>query len=165
LVWSLYSQVLTGGGQAHEGGGAIHAVLSSSQADDPMSANWLYNHFAGKYFGVRNTQDLPEFARELRNDPRFLDAIIQTRTCHCRFWCEDFGDLMHGVWMILLHPNVHRFDESQQREVIEYVYANVNTAQRPLVQRQDHLYIQTVGGNAGKSETLTFDTCFERTPR
>jgi hypothetical protein len=130
-----------------------------------MSANWLYNHFAGKYFGVRNTQDLPEFARELRNDPRFLDAIIQTRTCHCRFWCEDFGDLMHGVWMILLHPNVHRFDESQQREVIEYVYANVYTAQRPLVQRQDHLYIQTVGGNAGKSETLTFDTCFERTPR
>jgi hypothetical protein len=73
---------------------------------------------------------------------------------------DDFGDRMHGVWMILQHPNVHRFDESQQREVIEYVY----TTRQPLAQRQDHLYIQTVGGNPGKSETLTSDTCLERTP-
>ena len=30
---------------------------------------------------------------------------------------------MAVVWMILLHPNVHRFTEEQQREVIEWVYA------------------------------------------
>ncbi len=165
LIWSLYSQVLTRGGkEAGQTGGAIHAVLSSSRADDPKSANWVYNHFAGKYFGVRNTQDLPDFAGELRNDPRFSDALVQTRTSRCRFWCEDFGELMSGMWMILLHPNVHRFDEAQQREVIEYVYENVYTARQPLMQRQDHLYIQSVGANAGGSKGLHVATFFERTP-
>jgi hypothetical protein len=165
LIWSLYSRVLAHEEkETDEPGGAIHAVLSSSHADDPRSANWFYNHFAGKYFGVRNTQDLPEFAGELRKDPRFSDALIQTRTSHSRFWCEDFGELMHGVWMILLHPNVHRFDEGQQREVIEYVYENVYTARQPLMQRQDHLYIHAVGSNAATPETLRVAACFERTP-
>jgi hypothetical protein len=165
LIWSLYSQVLMrGDDKADETGGAIHAVLSSSHAENPKSANWFYNHFADKYFGMRNTQDLPEFAEELRKDPRFSDALIQTRTSHYRFWCDDFGELMHGVWMILLHPNVHRFDEVQQREVIEYVYENVYMPQHPLMQQQDHLYIQAVGGDAGKSKSLRVAACFERTP-
>jgi hypothetical protein len=168
LIWSLYSQVLNRADkadkEADETGGAIHAVLSSSRADDPKSANWFYNHFAGRYFGVRNTQDLPEFAGELRKDPRFSDALIQTRTSQCRFWCDDFGEFMHGVWMILLHPNVHRFDEVQQREVIEYVYENVYMTRHPLVQQQDHLYIQVVGHNAGKPKAPPVAACFEHTP-
>jgi hypothetical protein len=80
----------------------LHAVLSSSHAEDPRSANWLYNYFARKFFGVKNTQDLPEFAAELRKEGRFADACIQTRSSTWSFWCEDFEQLMHGVWMILL---------------------------------------------------------------
>jgi hypothetical protein len=69
LIASIYSHILASGGMRGRGtGGALHAVLSSSHAEDPRSANWLYNHFARKFFGVENTQDLPEFAAELRKE-------------------------------------------------------------------------------------------------
>ena len=34
------------------------------------------------------------------------------------FFVDDFEQYMAGVWMVLLHPNVHRFSEDQQREVV-----------------------------------------------
>jgi hypothetical protein len=139
LVSALYGNILGPGG-------TIHAVLMSSRADDPASANWLYNHFAGRFFGVSNDQDLPDFARELRDLPRFAGADIRVRSSPARFWCEDFGQLMHGVWMILLHPNVHHFNEAQQREVIEHVYDKVYLPRRPLAQVQDHLFISAKAG-------------------
>jgi hypothetical protein len=37
---------------------AIHAVLMSSKSKDPSTTTWLYNHFAGKFFGAYNDQDL-----------------------------------------------------------------------------------------------------------
>jgi uncharacterized protein YbaR (Trm112 family) len=43
--------------------GAIHCVLMSSSADNPATTTWLYNHFAGKFFGHRNDQDLRAFGR------------------------------------------------------------------------------------------------------
>jgi membrane protein DedA with SNARE-associated domain len=38
--------------------GAIHAVLMASRSDDPASTTWLYNHFADRFFGCHNDQDL-----------------------------------------------------------------------------------------------------------
>jgi hypothetical protein len=162
LIASIYSHILASGGMHGRGtGGALHAVLSSSHAEDPRSANWLYNHFARKFFGVKNTQDLPKFAAELRKEGRFADACIQTRSSTWSFWCEDFEQLMHGVWMILLHPNVHKFDEARQREVIEHVYERVYTARQPLTQVQDHLYIHALGASAAAGEALRIATWFE----
>ena len=51
--------------------------------------------------------------------------------------------------MILLHPNVHRFSEAQQREVIEWVYGELWSRGLPLVQMQDHLVIYRGQGISG----------------
>jgi hypothetical protein len=153
LVASIYSQVLAQGeSEGDETGGAIHAVMASNREDDPRSANWLYNYFARKHFGVRNTQDLPDFAVELRNDERFASGSIRTWSSKVSFWSDDFENIMHGVWMILLHPNVHQFDEVQQQDVIEYVYESIYAARQPLTQWQDHLCIHARGAIAGGPE-------------
>lgn len=49
--------------------GAIHAVMMASRPDNPMSVMWLYDHFARRFFGHRNDQELQECAAELRGDP------------------------------------------------------------------------------------------------
>jgi hypothetical protein len=144
LFRSIYSELLSGSG-------VIHAVLMASRSSDPTSANWLYNHFAGRFFGVHNDQDLPGFAESLRTDSAFADATIRTRSSPARFWCDDFGQLMHGVWIILLHPHVHRFTWEQQCEVIEHVYREVYLARQPLTQVQDHLFVEA--GAAPQVET------------
>jgi hypothetical protein len=51
--------------------------------------------------------------------------------------------------MILLHPNVHRFAEDQQRQVIEWVYANLWSRGQPLTQVQDHLAVYAGTGVPG----------------
>jgi hypothetical protein len=56
---------------------------------------------------------------------------------------------MAVVWMILLHPNVHRFSEAQQCEVIEWVYRELWSLCLPLVQMQDHLVIYRGKGISG----------------
>jgi hypothetical protein len=45
--------------------GAIHVVLMASRSDDPASTTWLYNHFADRFFGCHNDQDLKACAEEL----------------------------------------------------------------------------------------------------
>ena len=52
---------------------------------------------------------------------------------------------MGVIWMILLHPTVHRFSREQQCEVIEHVYQHLWSRRRPLVQEQDHLVIYRMG--------------------
>jgi hypothetical protein len=129
--------------------GAIHAVLMASRSDEPASTTWLYNHFAERFFDCRNDQDLLVCAEQLRRDARLSDAQIHVRSNQIRFFVPDFEKFMAVVWMILLHPNVHRFTEEQQREVIEYVYNNLWSRNRPLVQIQDHLVIYRGQGEPG----------------
>ena len=71
------------------------------------------------------------------------------RASRIEFFVEDFEQFMAVVWMILLNPNVHRFSEGQQREVIEWVYASLWSRSIPLVQIQDHLVIYRGQGVAG----------------
>jgi hypothetical protein len=129
--------------------GAIHAVLMASRSDDPASTTWLYNQFAARFFGCHNEQDLTACAEELRADPRFADAQVLRRSSRVDFFVEDFAIFMAVVWMILLHPHVHRFSEAQQREVIEWVYGELWSRGLPLVQMQDHLVIYRGKGIAG----------------
>ena len=121
--------------------GAIHCVLMAARATDRATTTWLYNHFAGRFFGHRNDQDLRALGRELRRDPRFARAQILATTDRVRFFVEDFSALMSVVWMILLYPNVHRYTAAQRRQITEYVYRQFFARRRPLFQDQDHLVI------------------------
>jgi hypothetical protein len=130
-------------------GGAIHAVLMASRSDDPTSTTWLYNHFAGRFFGHENDQDLRACAAGLSAAPAFADAQVLTRSSRVEFYVDDFEQFMAVAWMILLHPAVHRFTEAQQREVVEFVYANLYSRGVPLVQLQDHMVIYRETGLPG----------------
>ncbi|MCI0705017.1 MAG: class I SAM-dependent methyltransferase [Planctomycetia bacterium] len=148
LLANLYRHVLAvepGPGPC----GAIHAVLMASRSDDPTSTTWLYNHFAGRFFNHHNDQDLLACATELATDPLFAGAQILTKSSRVEFFVDDFERFMAVVWMILLHPNVHQFSEDQQREVVEWVYANLWSRAQPLVQIQDHAVIYRGTGIAG----------------
>jgi hypothetical protein len=122
---------------------ALHAVLMASTSDDPETTTWLYNHFAGRFFGARNDQDLQAFARDLVRRTHPDHARIQVRTVRSRvsFYTDDFAAYMSVIWMILLHPNVHAFTEPQQEEVAVHAY-RAWSQRRPLVQEQDHLVLQ-----------------------
>jgi hypothetical protein len=128
---------------------AIHAVLMASRSDDQASTTWLYNHFAERFFGCHNDQNLLECADELRSDGRFSDAQLLSRSSRVEFFVDDFEQFMAVVWMILLHPNVHNFNEEQQREVIAWIYDNLWSRGLPLVQIQDHVVIYRGTGRAG----------------
>jgi hypothetical protein len=121
--------------------GAIHCVLMSSSARNPATTTWLYNHFAGKFFGHRNDQDLRAFGRGLRQDRRFANAQIHAKTDRVRFLVEDFRELMSVVWMILLYPNVHRYSTAERQEITLHVYRRLFAKRKPLLQDQDHLVI------------------------
>jgi hypothetical protein len=148
LVTDLYDHVLADG-PGPGPCGAIHAVLMASRDDDPTSTTWLYNHFAGRFFGHHNDQDLRAFAAGLAADPHFAGAQVLTAVSRVEFFVDDFEQFMAVVWMILLHPNVHRFAEDQQREVTEWVYANLWSRGLPLVQAQDHVVIYRGTGTPG----------------
>lgn len=120
---------------------ALHAVLMASRSDDPRSTTWLYQHFAGRFFGVRNDQDLAAFARTLRRVPLGEDQQIVAKSSLVDFWVDDFERFMSVVWMILLYPNVHRYTLEQRLEITEHVYEQLWRRRRPLLQVQDHLAI------------------------
>jgi hypothetical protein len=123
------------------GGSAIHAVLMASRSDDPMTTTGLYNHFAGKFFGCHNDQDLEACAIDLRGAAPLAKAQVLSESSRVEFFVADFEQFMAVVWMILLHPNVHQFSTDQQREVIDFVYGQLWSRGHPLVQVQDHLVI------------------------
>jgi hypothetical protein len=129
--------------------GAIHAVLMASRSDDPTSTTWVYNYFADRFFGHRNDQDLQACALRLRADARFADAQVLSKSTRVHFFVDDFEIFMAVLWMILLHPHVHQFNEEQQREVIEWAYEYMWSRAIPLVQMQDHLVIYRGKGIAG----------------
>ena len=121
--------------------GAIHAVVMSASTTDRATTTWLYNHFAGKFFGHRNDQDLRAFARAAQRERTLGTAQILTKTDRVRFFVDDFRALMSVVWMILLYPNVHRYTRAQRREITAHVYRNLFARRAALFQDQDHLVV------------------------
>ena len=121
--------------------GAIHAVMMSSECGEPDSTTWLYNHFAGKFFGCRNDQDLASFGKTLHNTTGFEKAEIRIETHRVKFFTDDFEKFMEVIWMILLYPNVHDYTHDQRKEITEYVYSSFYKPRKPLIQMQDHLVV------------------------
>ena len=121
--------------------GAIHAVMMSSNCKEKDSTTWLYNHFAGKFFGCRNDQDLKAFGKGLHGNKNFTEVEIQQMTHKVKFYIDDFEKYMAVIWMILLYPNVHDYSYDQKKEIAEYIYENFYKLQKPLIQMQDHLIL------------------------
>jgi len=134
LLENLYRQILAPRG-------AIHAVLMAVESNRRYTTGWLYNHFAGKFFGHHNNQSLHRFKDELRNKPLFKKAQILTKSSGVSFFVDDFEKFMAVIWMILLYPKVHRYNLRQKEEIVEFVYNNFWKKKRPLIQLQDHLVI------------------------
>ena len=134
LFSSLYGTILAERG-------TIHAVMMSSDCTEPDSTTWLYNHFAGKFFGCRNDQDLTSFGRTLGGSPGFGKAAIRIETHRVKFFVADFEKFMEVIWMILLYPNVHDYTHDQKVEITEYVYSSFYKPGKPLIQMQDHLIV------------------------
>jgi len=121
--------------------GAVHAVLMSSGGAHEFTTTWLYNHFAGKFFGVHNDQDLRKFKKKLSGAPAFKKAQIYRRTNRVYFDVDDFAKFMAVVWMILLYPNVHKYSLAQREEITEFVYKKFYKKHKFLIQEQDHLVV------------------------
>ncbi|MDD5424700.1 MAG: class I SAM-dependent methyltransferase [Candidatus Omnitrophica bacterium] len=121
--------------------GAIHAVMMASKSDDEYTTSWLYGHFAGKYFGCHNDQDLWHFKKELESDPVFSKSRISIERSRVSFFVDDFEEFMSVIWMIMLYPNVHRYTRSQKEEITEHAYRKFWLPKKPLIQEQDHLIV------------------------
>lgn len=118
---------------------AVHAVLMASRSTDPHTTTWLYNHFARKFCGHINDQDLRRFGQRLRAESTFADIQVRERTDRVQFWVNDFAGFMAVVWMILLYPHVHNYSSEQRRAIVEHVYHKFWRRRQPLVQSQHHL--------------------------
>jgi len=121
--------------------GAIHIALMSSESENPYSTTWLYNHFAGKFFNQKNDQDLLRFKKELSKNSVFRKAQIVSKTSNVKCFVKDFNKFMAVIWMILLYPNVHRYNLKQKKEIVNFIYNRFWRRKRPLLQQQDHLVI------------------------
>lgn len=120
---------------------AIHAVLMSSESMNPFSTTWLYNYFAGKFFGVHNDQDLRMFKKDLQKQQMFKKAQVLLRTNRVYFHIDDFEKFMSVIWMVLLYPQVHQYSLKQREEITEFIYKNFWRKRKPLMQEQDHLLV------------------------
>ncbi len=120
---------------------ALHAVLMAPRSNDETSTTWIYNHFVGKYFGHVNDQDLASVALDLRADGTLGLRSVRTQRTRVEFFVDDFEKFMGVVWMILLHPGVHRFSPAQKEEVARHVYDRIYSKGVPLVQEQDHMVV------------------------
>lgn len=120
---------------------AMHAVLMASESKSEYTTTWLYNHFAGKFFGSKNTQDLNLLRKELKSSFLFRKAQVFLNRHRVRFFVEDFTKFMSVVWMILLYPDVHKYSFQQREEIAEFVYRKLWLNKVPLIQLQDHLVV------------------------
>lgn len=121
--------------------GAIHAVLMAAESDNPMTTTWLYNHFAGKYFGVRNDQSLVTLKRQLERIPLFRNDQVILAPSKVEFFVDDFSTFMEVIWMILLYPDVHRYNDEEIEEIVTFVYEHFWSRREPLLQIQHHLVL------------------------
>ena len=134
LFTNLYRQVLAPAG-------AVHAVLMANATKEKYTTSWLYNHFVGKFFGLRNNQDLQKFKKELVNRALYKKAQIFFKKSRVHFFVDDFEQFMAVVWMILLYPDVHHYSLKQREEITEFIYKHYWRKNSALWQIQDHLVI------------------------
>ena len=134
LIENLYRDVLAETG-------AMHMVLMSPKPAGPDTTGWLYDHFVGKYYGLKNTQDLLVLKDELVRDGALDGAQLLSKTTDVWFWVDDFAQFMAVIWMIMLYPNVHSYDDAQKEEITQHVYDHFWLAKKPLQQIQDHLVV------------------------
>jgi hypothetical protein len=121
--------------------GAMHTVLMTAKSNDPYTTTWIYNHFAGKFFGHHNNQDLKKFKKELKASSLYNKAQIDLRSSYVRFFVDDFEKFMSVIWMILLYPQVHSYSLKQREHITESIYKKFWIKKRPLLQAQDHLVV------------------------
>lgn len=121
--------------------GAVHAVMMAAASNNTMTTTWLYNHFAGKYFGVRNDQSLLTLKKQLEQLRLFKDARIMLVPSRVEFYVDDFRKFMEVIWMILLYPDVHRYNDEQIEEIVTFVYDHFWSRKEPLLQIQHHLVL------------------------
>ncbi|NTV99321.1 MAG: class I SAM-dependent methyltransferase [Chlorobiaceae bacterium] len=121
--------------------GAVHAVMMADRSSRRDTTTWLYNHFAGKFFGAKNDQSLITLKKELEESTVFKDSQIIVKTSHIKFFTDDFEKFMKVVWMILLHPDVHCYDDAQKEEIVTFVIDNFWLEKKPLLQKQHHLAV------------------------
>lgn len=121
--------------------GGIHAVLMASSSNNTCSTTWLYNHFAGKFFGVHNTQSLPGLKQRLASLPLFRNAELKLYSSKVAFHVDDFAKFMNVIWMVLLYPDVHQYSESQLEEITGFMYDRIWSKGLALEQHQHHLVI------------------------
>ncbi len=105
------------------------------------TTTWLYDHFAEKFFGHRNDQDLLALKDELAKSPAPAGARLVSRTSEVRVFVDDFEKYMAVVWMIMLYPDVHDCSLEQRREITSFVIETFWRDKKPLVQVQDYLAI------------------------
>ncbi len=134
LFENLYRQLLARRG-------AIHAVMMAPESSNEMTTTWLYNHFAGRFFGVRNNQSLLALKKELDANALFADAQVLVAPSRVEFFVDDFLKFMEVVWMILLYPDVHRYNREQIEEIVAFVHDRFWTGRHPLQQVQHHLVV------------------------
>ncbi|NTV99381.1 MAG: hypothetical protein HGA70_09480 [Chlorobiaceae bacterium] len=113
--------------------------MMADRSSSVYTTTWLYNHFAGKFFGVRNNQSLPALKKELERPGVFKDSQFIVKTSHVKFFVDDFEKFMKVIWMILLYPDVHPYSNSQKEEIVRFVPDNFWKGKKPLLQKQHHL--------------------------
>lgn len=134
LVRALCNQVLSAPGR-------MHLALMSSTTKRPYSTTWLYNRFAEKFCGTRNTQNLLDLPARVKARPGGGDLYFSACSSAVRCRLERFEDLMAVVWMIMLYPQVHDFSTDQRVEITEFVLDEFWLPGRDLVQVQDYVTI------------------------
>jgi len=121
--------------------GAIHAVLMAPDNSEFGTTGWLYEHFASRFFGHHNEQDLQVLGGQIRAAEEAADCQVLMKQSRIHFSADDFEKFMAVVWMILLYPSVHPYSEEQRREITTFMMDEFWAKQRPLWQLQDHLVI------------------------
>jgi len=121
--------------------GAIHAVLMAPDQNEFGTTGWLYEHFASRFCGHHNEQDLQILGRQFQAVEEAADCQVMMKQSRIHFAADDFEKFMAVVWMILLYPGVHQYSEEQRREITEFMMDEFWAKQRPLWQLQDHLVI------------------------
>ncbi|MEM9222120.1 MAG: class I SAM-dependent methyltransferase [Pseudomonadota bacterium] len=134
IIEILFQEIL-------RGPGAIHVALMSASSCEPYTTTWLYNHFAKKFYGHHNNQDLLVLGEVLSSRQAFAKAVISQRTVPSSFWCDDFSIFMAVVWMIMLYPDGHQYSIEQRREIVEFVVSEFWLPKHRLKQNQDYLTI------------------------
>ena len=121
--------------------GAIHAVLMAPDSSEFGTTGWLYEHFASRFCGHHNEQDLQALGQAIRDSEEAAGCQVITKQSRVHFNADQFEKFMSVVWMILLYPSVHNFSDEQRQEITAFMLDEFWAKQRPLWQLQDHLVI------------------------